>query len=32
MDFNGILASAMQDVKEISAVIVTDNYLCYKEQ
>ena len=34
MDFNGILASAIQSVREISAVIVTDDYryLCYKEQ
>ena len=32
MDFNGILASAIQGVREISAVIVTDDYLCYKEQ
>ena len=32
MDFNGILASAKQDVREISAVIVTDDYLWYKEQ
>ena len=32
MDFNGILASAIQGVREIGAVIVTDDYLCYKEQ
>ena len=32
MDFNVILASAIQSVREISAVIVTDAYLCYKEQ
>ena len=34
MDFNGILASAIQGVREISAIILTDsdNYLCYKEQ
>ena len=30
--FNGILASAIQVVRKISAVIVTVNYLCYKEQ
>ena len=30
--FHGILASAIQSVREISAVIVTDDYLCYKEQ
>ena len=32
MDFNGILASAIQGVREISTVIVTVDYLCYKEQ
>ena len=32
MDFNGIVASEIQCVREISAVIVTDGYLCYKEQ
>ena len=34
MDFNVILTSAIQSVREISAVIVTDDYryLCYKEQ
>ena len=32
MDFNGILASAIQGVREISAVIVTDDYLYYKKQ
>ena len=32
MDFNGILASAIQGGREISAVTVTDDNLCYKEQ
>ena len=32
MNFNGILASAIQGAREISAIIVTDDYLCYKEQ
>ena len=32
MQFNRILASAIQGVREISAIIVTDNYLRYKEQ
>ena len=27
MDFNGILASAIQGVREISVIIVTDNYV-----
>ena len=31
MDFNGLVASEMQGVREISAVIVTDDYLCYKK-
>ena len=32
MDFNGILASAIQGGREISAIIVTDDYLCSKER
>ena len=32
MYFNGILASATQGVREISAINVNDDYLCYKEQ
>ena len=31
MDFNGILASEIHGVREISDIIVTDDYLRYKE-
>ena len=31
MDFNGILASEIQGVREINAIILNENYLCYKE-
>ena len=32
MNINEIIASAIQGVKEIGAIIVTDDHLYYKEQ